>query len=85
MTHIVGVFITFENNDSVKKAHKLCLEEKITLLKQDTTMVKASEPSDYIWENMGYSRGYQKFYFWIVVLLLGIIIYVAYRIQFSLL
>ena len=48
------------------------------LFDQDTAMVKAKEPSDYIWENMGYARKRQKLFFWIVMVLLGIVIFFAY-------
>jgi hypothetical protein len=33
---------------------------------------RAAEPTDYIWENLHYSKKHQKYYFWVVILALAV-------------
>ena len=83
MTNICGVFITLANDKSVKGIQRAC-DEKIKVLGEEIELKKAKEPSDYIWENMGYTAKRQAVFFWIIMLVLGIIIIFSYIIQLKL-
>jgi hypothetical protein len=84
--NICGLFVTFETDSAVKLAEDMCKNvnrSKFQLFGKRVQIARAKEPSNYIWENMGYSNRRQSIAFYIVMLVLGFIIFIAYNIQFQ--
>lgn len=55
-TPVCGVFMTFENDIHVRKAQNVMNETKLKKFGENVQVVRAEEPSNYIWENMHYTK-----------------------------
>ena len=55
-TTICGVFVTFEDDRNLKLVMQNFNQLPLCIYGKDVKVKRASEPSDYIWENMHYTR-----------------------------
>ena len=76
-SEICGIFIIFESDKDVKTAQELINKTNVEIFGKKLQTERASEPSDYIWQNMIYSSSYQRtmkivvYTFLLFVLVLG--------------
>lgn len=82
-TNVCGFFITFENDSDVKLAKKICDQTKLQIFGKAVSISRAKEPSNYIWENMGYTDQHQNLMFYVVIAFLALVLFLAYNLQFD--
>ena len=82
--NICGVFITLENDEDVKNAFELCSSSahanEQQLFGKPITYMRPKEPSNYIWENMAFTSKRKKIYFFIIMCVIGLLLFLAYKI-----
>lgn len=81
-TDVCGVFITFENDSDVKMSQDICRNTKLQIFGKQINIKRAQEPSNYIWENLANTKNQLRFRLYIVMSLLGLILFFAYKLQF---
>ena len=74
---IVGVFITYESERDVRYAKRHNLAE---IFRQRTVITQAKEPTNYSWENLGFSILRRTVGLIIAISLMSLSIFVAYNI-----
>ena len=57
-SEICGIFIIFESDKDVKKAQDQINKTKVDIFGKRLDVERAKEPSDYIWQNMIYTKMY---------------------------
>lgn len=75
---ICGAFITFENDKELNTAVKM-LKEQHHHFKVD----RAQEPSNYIWENLGFTEKQQNQRYKLAILILTFCMFLSYKWQFA--
>ena len=82
-TNVCGVFVTFENDADVRKmAELICCHQKSSLriFGGRIEIIRPKEPSNYIWENLAYTRRRKVTLFVIIFLLIMLLLYLAYKV-----
>lgn len=83
-TDVCGVFITFENDSSVQMAKSICEKTRLQIFGKPIKIKRAREPSEYIWDNMGFTAEKQRARFFAVLGALAVTLFAAYKVQYGL-
>ena len=79
-SRIVGVFITYETERDIRYAQRHKVAE---IFKERTSISQAKEPTNYSWENLGFSLLRRTFGLVAALSLMSLSIFIAYNIQFK--
>jgi hypothetical protein len=74
--------MTFEDDKNVREAQAIMNETKLQIFGEKIHVKRASEPSNYIWENLHHTKKRQQTWFAIVMLGLFTILFAGYNLQF---
>ena len=75
--------MTFEDDKNVREAQAIMNETKLQIFGEKIHVKRASEPSNYIWENLHHTKKRQQTWFAIVMFGLFTILFAGYNLQFQ--